>query len=179
MKRTGLRLAMALLLAAAAGGCRDAQEGRPTLSEDSALDVAASDANLIDDPGTTSPVGLYQHSGVAGTDGICVSGKPGELRFGLVMHFGATLFCEGRGTAEHDGARLRLTFAGTDCAVDAVYDGRAIRIPGRVPEGCAKLCGPRASISGGAMERTGWAARDALRLRSRRGGSSAGALCTG
>ena len=174
-----LRLALVLSLLVGLAGCRDAGQGRPTLSEDSALDVAASDANLIDDPGTTSPIGLYQHSGVAGTDGICVAGDGDDLRFGLVMHFGATLFCEGKGAADHDGTRIQLRFANADCTIDAVYDGRAIRVPGRVPDGCAKLCGPRASISGGAMERTGWSGNDALRLRSRRGGASAGALCAG
>ncbi len=150
-------------------GCRAEPVDQLPINADNPLDIAASEANLIVDPNTVPPVGLYQRSHVAGTDGLCVADAGSDnLRFGIVMHFGPTLVCEGSGTAQHDGTTLTLAFTGADCKIDADYDGQSVRIPGVVPAGCAALCGERASMSGGAMLRVGWADADATRLRSRR-----------
>lgn len=158
--------------------CRDSPQ--PGLVDaDNPLDAAASDANLIVDPASTSPVGLYERTHVAGTDGICIS-DTADMRFGLVMHFGPTLVCEGTGSARHDGDAISLDFSEADCAIDAAYDGQSIRIPGVIPAGCSALCGPRASMSGGAMARVGWGEGDARRLHSSRDvlrGRAARRLC--
>lgn len=176
MRRVAAIGALALLLLS----CRERGNDEPRLDRDSKLDIAASEAGLIDDPATTSPVGLYQNAGVAGSDAICVAGDGANLRFGLVMHFGPTLICEGAGSASHDGGILTLRFANADCAVAVRYDGRSLRIPGDVPAGCARLCGARASISGGSMARVGWSDADSRRLTSRRdalAGRAPRALC--
>ena len=168
MKATTAALLALVLLA----GCRNEAARAPAFSDDSPLDQAASEANLIDDPRSTPAVGLYQHDGAAGTDGLCLSpqgeGDSDSLYFGLVMHFGPTLICEGAGTAQHDGDTVRLSFADADCTIDVAYDGRSLRMPGSVPAGCAAVCGPRASMSGGSFERVGWDAADSQRLMSRR-----------
>lgn len=165
-------------------GCRGEVEQADAFNPDNPLDAAASDAHLIVDPRSTSPVGLYQRDHVAGTDGLCVSGdEDGDsLRFGIVMHFGPTLVCEGSGSAAHSGASLSLRFDGADCAIDAEYDGQRVQMPGTVPSGCAALCGERASMSGGSMARTGWTEADAQQLRSRRDvlrNRASHALCEG
>ncbi|MEQ1687778.1 MAG: hypothetical protein ABL874_04310 [Sphingopyxis sp.] len=159
---------IALCLALFVAGC-DARQDDVAIDTGNPLDVAAAEAHLIVDPGTTPAVGLYERGGAAGVDGLCVAGEDeDELRFGVVMHFGATLVCEGTGSAVHDGDTLSLDFDGADCAVELAYDGRALRFPGTVPDGCAALCAERASLAGGAMNRVGWTSADALRLRSRR-----------
>lgn len=176
MQRATAIAALSLMLLS----CRAQRSDEPRLDRDSALDVAASEAGLIDDPATTSPVGLYQNAGVAGSDAICVAGDAANLRFGLVMHFGPTLICEGTGTATHDGGMLTLRFADSDCVVAARYDGRSLHIPGNVSAGCARICGARASISGGSMARVGWSDADSHRLMSRRdvlAGRAPRALC--
>lgn len=140
-----------------------------TFDKDNPLDQAAEEANLIVDPDSTSAVGLYERLHGAGTDGVCVVGEDeDDLRFGMVMHFGPTLVCEGRGVAEHEGGIIHVEFDDADCAVEVAFDGRLLRFPGAVPAGCSALCGPRASIAGGAMGRVGWTAGDARRLYSRR-----------
>ncbi len=162
----GVALSLFLLLFAA---CRPAEPQPGAVDHSNPLDRAASEAQLIVDPATTAPVGLYERAHAAGTDAICVAGEAGDgLRFGLVMHFGPTLVCEGRGAATHDGAALLLDFDDADCDVRATYDGQSLTLPGTVDAGCAAVCGPRASISGGAMARVGWSETDAARLRSRR-----------
>lgn len=150
-------------------GCRDAAQRDGSIDPRNPLDRAAAEASLIVDPDTTSPIGLYERRHAVGTDAICVAGEgDSDLHFGLVMHFGATLVCEGQGVARHDGGHIMLDFEQADCAINASYDGQSIALPGIVDEGCAALCGPRASMSGGAMARVGWSVDDALRLTSRR-----------
>lgn len=161
----GAVVILALLLA----GCDGRAPGAAAIDSSNPLDVAARDANLIVDPDTTAPMGLYERQGAAGTDGLCVSGEgDDDLRFGVVMHFGPTLICEGRGDAVHDGGHLSLDFDNADCAIDLAYDGRSLRFPGSVPDGCKALCGARASMAGGSMARTAWSNGDAMLLRSRR-----------
>jgi hypothetical protein len=161
--RAPMILAIALLLSA----CREAPA--PTIDRSNPLEAAAVDANLVDDPGTTPPNGLYEHRHALGTDALCLTGEDADdLKFGVVAIFGSTLICEGRGSAVHDGAQLRLSFDGAECSIDATYDGRSVRMPGTVPDGCAALCGPRASLSGVAVERSGWDDASARGLRSRR-----------
>ncbi|MFM6853645.1 MAG: hypothetical protein ACKOUM_06145, partial [Sphingopyxis sp.] len=119
-------LALAPLVACAllSAACRDgaaAPAPAPTAPVDSAnpLEEAASDANLVDDPNSTKPTGLYERRHGAGVDAICLTpsedsagdggagddaeededASGGTYRMGMVASFGPTLLCEGRGTA--------------------------------------------------------------------------------
>lgn len=155
----------ALLLVTA---CRNNVEQAPQKTGNP-LEDAAREANLVVDPATTDPTGLFERRHAAGRDAICfVSAGDGSYRFGLVASFGSTLSCQGKGVARHEGARMMLSFDGASCNVGASYDGQSVRIDGRVADGCAALCGPRASISGVGVQRVGWTAADARSLVVRR-----------
>ncbi len=174
-----MRMRVALALIVGLAGCRGSDEAAPTrIDADSPLEAAALEANLVVDPDVTPPTGLYERIHTSGTDSFCVAPDGGgdAYRFGLIASFGTTLTCEGRGTAQHDDEALALDFDDADCSFTARYDGQSVTMPGVVPEGCSALCGPRASMSGVSIERTGWEAGDARRLRSRR---DDGALCGG
>jgi len=177
--RTGLLLGCALLLVA----CDRNDAGRAVAPAEPAnpLEAAAREANLVADA-ASDPTGLYERQHAAGVDGVCLvraGADPTQMRFGMIARFGPTLHCQGRGEAVHQGASIRFNFAAADCTFEARYDGNSVQLPGRVPAGCAALCGPRASFSGVAVERTGWTARDALRLRAHAasGDAAGAALC--
>lgn len=149
-------------------GCRPAATATTPIDAGNPLEIAARDANLVEDPAMTPLTGLFERRHSAGMDGLCfVPTGNGQYRFGLSASFGSHLVCEGRGTAEQSAQAIQLRFDESDCRADAVFDGRSVRIAGRVPDACAALCGPRASISGVAASRVGWDAADALRLPSR------------
>ena len=174
-----MRRGLALALMAMLTGCGQPDAAAPArIDADNPLEAAALEANLVVDPGTTPPTGLYEHVHTSGTDSFCASpdGGGNNYRFGLIASFGTTLTCEGRGTARHDGEELALDFDDADCSFVARYDGQSVTMPGVVPDGCSSLCGPRASMSGVSIERTGWEAADARRLPSRR---DEGPLCGG
>ena len=174
-----MRRGLALALMAMLTGCGQPDAAAPArIDADNPLEAAALEANLVVDPGTTPPTGLYEHVHTSGTDSFCASpdGGGNNYRFGLIASFGSTLTCEGRGTARHVDEELALDFDDADCSFVARYDGQSVTMPGVVPDGCSALCGPRASMSGVSIERTGWDAADARRLPSRR---DEGPLCGG
>lgn len=165
-----MRLALAVpLLLLALAGCGDAGGASATIDNGNPLEAAARDANLVVDPGETPPTGLYELVHSSGTDAVCVvPASGGRYRFGLIASFGSTLMCEGQGTARHAGNALMLDFNGVECSFSASYDGQSLVMPGQVPDGCSRLCGPRASMSGVSVSRVDWEESGALRLRSRR-----------
>lgn len=170
-----MRRMVLLFIVAGLCGCRPPPEQtaspRPArVDGGNPLEQAARDANLVVDPATTAPTGLFERSHSAGHDGLCFTPSEGDghYRFGLSASFGSAIVCEGGGTARHNGNVIHLDFDRADCAIDADYDGNLVRMPGRVPDGCAQLCDDRGLLSGVAVERTGWTRGDALRLKSRR-----------
>ena len=145
------------------GACRDSDSAPPPRVDISnPLESAARDANLVADPATTLPTGLFERRHAAGSDSLCfIPDGDARYRFTLVARFGETLTCEGSGAARHEGSRLDLAFTGGDCVIAASYDGNAVRLPGTIPSVCSNFCGPRASMSGVAVERVGWTEADA------------------
>lgn len=163
---------LALVLALALAGCGGAAEKSATIDDANPLEAAARDANLVVDPGETPPTGLYELVHSSGTDAVCVVPASGDrYRFGLIASFGSTLNCEGKGDARHSGNVLTLDFDGAECRFSASYDGQSLTLPGQVPEGCSRLCGPRASMSGVSVSRVYWDEGGARRLRSRSDGT--------
>lgn len=158
--------------------CRERESEVAPIDAANPIEMAAREANLVDDPDNSPPTGLFERRHSSGRDALCVvPAGLGSYRFGMVASFGATLMCQGRGTATQDGDVLRLDFADTDCKVEAHYDGRSVQLPGIVPETCAQLCGPRASLSGVAVSRVGWSAEDGMTLKSRAKDDEGLALC--
>lgn len=146
-------LAVSLLVLA---GCGSATDGETPTDPEHPLEIAARQANVVADAEATPPVGLYERIHAAGQDSLCIAGERGRYRFSVVASFGTTLTCEGAGNLSHDGTELRLRFDDSGCAIDAVYDGDRVSLSGAVPEACSALCGPRASLSGVAVDRVSW-----------------------
>lgn len=167
-----MRPALLLAILAALAGCSEQSGEVPRIDDDNPLEAAARDANLVVDPAETPPTGLYELVHSSGTDAICVVPASGDrYRFGLIASFGSTLMCEGRGDARHSGNTLTLDFDEAECSFAASYDGQSLVLPGQVPEGCSRLCGPRASMSGVSVSRVDWEESGARRLRSRSDGA--------
>lgn len=162
-----MRMALLAMAALLLFGCRDEVTIAPVIDESNPIEAAARDANLVTDAGATAPTGLFERRHAAGIDSICFlpdgDGDGDDYRFALRASFGTTLTCEGAGSARHDGDRIDFDFADGGCAFSATYDGNSVRLPGAVPEGCSAYCGPRASMSGVAVERVGWSEADARR----------------
>jgi hypothetical protein len=140
--------------------------------------MAAREANLVEDPDSSPPTGLFERRHSSGRDALCiVPAGLGSYRFGLIASFGTELMCQGHGSATQDGDTLNLEFEDADCEVQAVYDGRTVQLGGAVPSECADICGPRASISGVGVSRVGWSEADAMTLLSRREQDRGRPLC--
>jgi hypothetical protein len=162
-----LALSIAALALASCQGRADQAPAAVDIDSANPLEQAAQDANLVDDPNDVAPTGLFERAHAVGTDGLCIAPDTDGYRFGMVANFGATLICEGRGRASHDGAQIMLDFDDADCTIPAVYDGRSVHLAGNVPRGCAVLCGERASFAGVAVSRVGSTEADAHLLFSR------------
>jgi hypothetical protein len=169
--RRGWLIALALLTMTS---CRQ-REQAAAVDPGNPLEVAARQANLVVDADSIPPTGLFERRHAGGVDTLCVTPDGRDYRFGVTASFGPTLICEGHGTARQHGETLTLRFSGVDCIAEARYDGGHVRIDGRIPSGCAALCGPRASLSGTGFDRVGNAIADARTARSRR--NPAASLC--
>lgn len=170
MSRLRGKLLAACIAALAIASCqgREDEPAAPVaIDSGNPLEQAAQDANLVDDPNDVAPTGLFERAHAVGTDGLCFAPDADGYQFGIVANFGATLICEGRGRATHDGAQILLDFDDADCTIPAVYDGRSVHLAGNVPRGCAALCGERASFAGVAVSRVGSTEADAQLLLSR------------
>ncbi len=143
----------------------------------SELEEAAIERGVVVDAESSDPVGLYERIHTSGSDGFClIPGGGDQLSFGVTVSFGTDLFCEGRGKATRDGAKLALTFDGAPgCAFDATYAGDAIKLAGAVPDACKPLCSPRGTFAGAEMRRVGWDDTSAQTLKSRK--EQGGVLC--
>lgn len=158
--------------------CREQEDAPAEIDAGNPIELAAREANLVEDPDSSPPTGLFERRHSSGRDAMCVvPAGLGSFRFGLIASFGTELMCQGHGELTQDGDRLSLDFDGVDCEVEAVYDGRTIRLAGAVPAKCADICGPRASISGVSVSRVGWQEGDAMTLVSRAEADRGQPLC--
>ena len=174
MKQAALLGLSALLLLS----CREQEAERPSIDAANPIERAAREANLVEDPDSSPPTGLYERRHISGRDALCIVPQGlGGYRFGMIASFGTELMCQGQGTATQNGTRLKLVFSDIRCEIEAVYDGRSVRMPGTVPAGCAEICGPRASLSGVAVSRVGWSEDEAMTLQSRREADRGLPLC--
>lgn len=142
------------------------------IDADSPLEIAARERGVVS-PDATTPVGVFERSHDLGRDAMCVvPDGAGQWRFAVTAAFGTTLSCAASGTMVREGDGWRMRFAGAqgcDALVQEVED--ELRLPGRLPPQCAKLCPARVSLSGLRLPRASWSEGDArgLQIRDRQG----------
>uniref|UniRef100_UPI003592FAD8 hypothetical protein n=1 Tax=Blastomonas sp. TaxID=1909299 RepID=UPI003592FAD8 len=120
------------------------------------LEAAAIEAGVITDADALDLAGVFSDASGTGADGFCASGNRIDgYDIGLIVTFGPDIACEAVGRAALSGeeATISLTETGSGkplkgCTIKARFDGSALILPGRVPDGCAIACAPRASLSG-------------------------------
>jgi hypothetical protein len=157
------RIANILLLSLA--GCGSAGGGNGVAAAPPDLETAAIERGLVRDPADSDVTGLYARD----TDRVCVVARAGGYRIGAFVDYGEGLSCTGSGSAARSGGTLSIELTGkggATCAFDAKFDGDRITFPARLPDGCARLCGPRASFAAMEVERLSASAAEAQALRN-------------
>ncbi|KQN83759.1 hypothetical protein ASE90_07415 [Sphingomonas sp. Leaf67] len=148
-----LWLAAALVLA----GC---SPGAAPDRDEATLEQAAIARGVVRDPAAATPVGLYAREG----DRLCIAGS----RIGMFVDYGDDIGCSGHGRYSREGETLRADL-GNGCTFEAAYDGGRIRLPGKLPDGCKRLCTQRASLAGFAVDRLSDSGSEAAALRDPKG----------
>jgi hypothetical protein len=159
------RASAALLILLLAGCGRPAPEAK-AVDEDNPLELAARERGIVR-PESADLTGVFERRHDIGRDAMCVvADGAGRWRFALTASYGPGLSCEARGSAVREGQGWRLDFAGAEgCSAVVHEDEDELRLPGRLPPQCEKLCPNRASLSGLRLPRASWAAADARRLQ--------------
>lgn len=89
-----------------------------------------------------------------GRDGLCLAGKPGALRAGLIAYGPGDTNCSLAGSAEQTGERLIIIPRGDSrCRVEVVLGGEQASF-GPLAQPCAYYCGPAADFSGRTLHRS-------------------------
>ena len=153
-------MALALLLLAGCGRHGGASNASAPPPND--LETAAIEAGVIPDPRSADLTGLY----ATDTDRLCIVPSSTAFRVGVTVDYGGDQTCSGVGMITRAGETLHLDFDGVaSCSFDARFEGDRIVFPGRLPEGCQKLCGGRASLAGMEVDRLSESASEAGALR--------------
>ena len=163
-----------LLLALTACGRESPEAGNP----DNPLEAAARERGLVQ-ANRAAPTGVFERRHELGRDALCVAPLGGNrYRFALTAAYGPGLVCQGQGTLTDADGAWTLRFAGdSGCSFTASEGLDELRIPGRLPDGCAQLCPNRASISGLRLPRASWEEADAVRARFDRPDGKTGVNC--
>ena len=154
-------------------GCdRSAPEANDEIDTHNPLEVAARARGVVR-PDTATPTGVFERAHDLGRDAMCVvPDGAGQWRFAVTASYGPGLSCIANGTMARDGEGWRMRFAGADgCEALVREEDDELRLPGRLPSQCDKLCPAHASLSGLFLPRASWDQADAKRLqmRDRRG----------
>lgn len=141
-------LCLSLTLALVACGDNSLKQA-PATDASRALDEQAIAKGLLPDPEGRALAGRFETRSDLGVDKFCAVGDDGWFDIGMLAVFGPDSKCEAQGKAEFAGEKVRITLSGKrSCNFDAEFDGIQLRFPGKVPDGCASYCSPRASMSG-------------------------------
>lgn len=169
-----LSICGALLLLAACGREAPVAPGNP----DNPLEAAARERGIVQES-IASPAGVFERRHELGRDAMCVvPDGEGDYRFALNAAYGPGLVCQGTGSLTDEAGEWTLRFDGdSGCAFVLREENDELRIPGTLPEACAKLCPSRASISGLRLPRASWDAKEASRIRYERPDGKGGVGC--
>lgn len=145
---------------------------------DNPLETAARERGVVQDT-RAAPTGVFERRHDLGRDALCIAPAGGNrYRFALTASYGPGLVCQGQGTVTDDRGDWTFRFAGdSGCSFTASEANDELRIPGILPDACAKLCPNRASISGLRLPRASWDVSDAVRARFARPDAKAGVNC--
>ena len=164
MRRASTALALAAVLLA---GCDRPGKGEERdVDSDNPLEIAARERGVVR-PEAASPAGVFERSHDIGRDAMCVvPDGAGQWRFAMTAAFGSTLSCAASGTIGRDGDGWRMRFVGVEgCEALVHEEDDELRLPGRLPAQCARLCPNRASLAGLRLPRASWSVDDARGLR--------------
>ena len=163
MRRAKALLALAALLLA---GCERPEPDAKEVDAGNPLEVAARERGVVR-ADAASPVGVFERRHDLGRDAMCVvPDGAGKWRFAVTASFGTTLSCLATGTMLREGDNWRMRFAGAEGCETLVHEEEdELRLPGRLPPQCARLCPNGASLSGLRLPRASWSADDAEGLR--------------
>ena len=94
-----------------------------------------------------------------GRDRLCIAGKPGAYRAGLIAYGEGNANCSAAGRLKQSGAKWVLVPRGEgDCRIPLEVDGNSARI-GQPPAACSYYCGPGASLAGKSYNRADMGAK--------------------
>ena len=163
MRKARALLALAVMLLA---GCARPEPDAKEVDAGNPLEVAARERGVVR-ADAASPVGVFERRHDLGRDAMCVvPDGAGKWRFAVTDSFGTTLSCLATGTMVREGDSWRMRFAGAEGCEALVHEEEdELRLPGRLPPQCARLCPNRASLSGLRLPRASWSADDAEGLR--------------
>lgn len=90
----------------------------------------------------------------SGRDGLCLVGKPGALRAGVIAYGPSDANCSLAGSATRSGERLTITPRGDPgCRIEVSLEGDKAHL-GPLTQACAYYCGPGADFSGRTLGRS-------------------------
>ena len=94
-----------------------------------------------------------------GRDRLCIAGKAGAYRAGLISYGPGDNNCSASGRLEKAGEEWALVPAGEgDCRISLAMNGNVIRI-GQIPAACRYYCGPGAFMAGKRFNRADMGAK--------------------
>ncbi|MBR2172286.1 hypothetical protein [Sphingopyxis sp.] len=165
MRKASTALALAALLLAGCGRPAPDQGGKG-IDTNNPLEVAARERGVVH-PEAATPVGVFERAHDLGRDAMCVvPDGAGKWRFAITAAFGPGLSCAASGTMVREGGGWRMRFAGIDgCDASVREEEDELRLPGKLPPQCRRLCPGRASLAGLRLPRASWSASDAGDLR--------------
>ena len=141
-------IATLLLFLCACDQVTPSEEKAPV--EQPSLEQAAIEMGVIPDAKTVSLAGAFERESDLGTDRFCAVGSDETgFQVGMIAVFGPDSKCEALGEADRTGESVRITLTNEKpCSFSASFDGVELKLPGRLPEGCASYCTPRAGFDG-------------------------------
>lgn len=162
MRKAEVLVLAAMLLA----GCERPEPDPQGIDASNPLEVAARERGIVR-PEAASPTGVFERRHDLGRDAMCVvPDGAGKWRFAVTASFGTSLSCFATGTMAREGSNWRMRFAGAEGCEALVHEEEdELRLPGRLPAQCARLCPNHASLSGLRLPRASWSADDAGDLR--------------
>ena len=150
----------ALMLAACSPDTPSQQSAKPVRDGD--LESAAIARGIISDPDNVQLAGLYARD----SDRLCIVPDGLGYRIGVFVDYGDPIVCSGTGKVNRADETLHIEL-GRDggCSFDASFENGRIEFPGRVPDGCERLCSSRASLAGLTVSRLSRSLSEAHALR--------------